>query len=87
LLGVLFKILFAVILLPFKLFGALFKLMAGVAGFAVKLILLLGIVLLAPFLLAGGALGLALLPVLLIGLAVWGLVRLLRPRPAARPAV
>ena len=82
LLGGLFKLLIMLVLLPFRVLGAVVGALGAVAAGVGKLFLFL---LLVPFLLLifiGGALVLPLLPVLaLVGL-VWLLVRAGRPRTA-----
>ena len=90
LIGGLFKLLFGLILLPFRLIGAVFGVVFGIVGglffvlFKVAFFFL-GILAVCG-LFAGGALTLALAPLILLGLGIWLLVRLLRsgsPMPAA----
>lgn len=77
LVGGLLKVLFVAVALPFRLVGA-------VAGGLLKVGLFLVTALAGLLLVAGGAILLPLIPVLVLGLAVWGLVRLFRPRRAVR---
>lgn len=82
LLGGLFKLLIMLILLPFRVLGAVAGAVGAVAVGLGKLFLFLLLALFLPLILVGGALVVPLLPVLaLVGL-VWLLVRAARPRPA-----
>lgn len=81
LIGLALKALVWILVLPFRILGALFGIFAGVAGVVLKiagfgLALLLGL-----FATAVTVVFLPLLPLLLIALFVWLLVKLLRPRP------
>jgi hypothetical protein len=78
LLGGLFKLVIMLILLPFRVLGALGAVAVGLG----KLFIFLLLALFLPLILIVGALVVPLLPVLaLVGL-VWLLVRAARPRPA-----
>ena len=85
LLGGLIKLLVVVILLPFRLLGAVFGVLGTVVAVLGKLALFLLVACFLPLILIGGAIIVPLLPVLaLVGL-VWLLVRAARPRPAPSP--
>jgi len=77
LVGGLLKLLWLVVALPFRLAGAVVGMFGALATGMFKLTVLL----FSLVALAGGLLVLPLIPLLLLGLAVWGLARLLRPRP------
>jgi hypothetical protein len=87
LLGLVFKVAFTLILLPFKILKGLLGILFGVAGFLLKGVVLLGLLLFVPFLVFGGAVLAVLFPVVLLVLVVWGLCRLLRPKTSVQPAV
>ncbi len=76
------KVAVKILILPFKIVGAWIGLGLGVTGFALGLAVLTGGLLLVPALALGLAILFLLLPVLAGGAIVWGIVRLLRPRPA-----
>ena len=84
--GVAFKILFTLVLLPFKIVGALVKgllgLCAGLLGLAAGgMGLLIGLVVTIAV-----AVLLPLAPLLLLGGVLWLALRLLRPATVQRPA-
>jgi hypothetical protein len=82
LLGGLFKLVIMLILLPFRVLGAVAGALGAVAVGLGKLFIFLLLALFLPLILVVGALAVPLLPVLaLVGL-VWLLVRAARPRPA-----
>jgi len=78
--GALLKLLVALVLLPFRVLGAVVGAFAALfAGVGKVLVFLIGLVAAAAALVFGVLL-LPLLPLLLLGGAIWLLVRLLRPR-------
>ena len=86
LIGGLFKLLFGLILLPFRLVGVVFGIVGGLFFVLFKVAFFFLGILAVCGLFAGGALTLALAPLILLGLGIWLLVRLLRsgsPVPAA----
>ena len=86
LIGLLFKVLIIAIVLPFRIIGFTFGVVWAVIAGLGKVLLALasaGLVVL----LAGGALvAVPLVPLLLIGLAIWLVARMLRPRPGGYAA-
>lgn len=85
LLGGLIKLLVILLLLPFRLLGAVFGAVATVAAGLGKLALFLLLALFLPLILVGGAILVPLLPVLAVVGLVWLLVRAARPRQAPSP--
>ena len=80
----LLKVLFGLVLLPFRLVGLVFRIVFGLFGGLLKVGfglvgLVVGILALAFFVVL-----LPLLPFLVVGGFVWLLARLARPRPAVR---
>jgi hypothetical protein len=80
-LGAFVKALLFVVLLPLRLFGWLLGAIGAVAFGLLKAALFVLGLLAGAFVLVGGLLVLPLLPVLVLGLVIWALARLLRPRP------
>jgi hypothetical protein len=81
---ILLKLVLGLILLPFKLLGLVFRVVFGVLGFVFGL-LFSGVGLVLGLLIAiGVALLVPLLPVVLIGVGIWLLVRSASPRPPLR---
>lgn len=76
--GLLIKLLVTVLLLPFHLLGALLALLGG----ALLLPVLLAVALVVVLGLVAGLVVAPLLPIALLGLLVFGALRLLRPRRA-----
>ena len=83
--GLVLKLAFKILLIPFKIVGLLIGLGLGVAGLATGIAVLAGGLVLLPMLLLGAALLLPLAPLLFGALVVWGVVRLMKPRPVAIP--
>ena len=83
LIGLVFKLVILAVLLPLRILGGLAGLAIGLFVVLAKvgLFLLAGLVGLAVF--GGGLLILPLLPLLAIGLAIWVVIRLMRPRAIA----
>lgn len=82
LLGFLFKLVFFVVTLPFRILGALLGALVGVGLFALKGFLFLIAAVGGVLLLGGAVLLIPFLPVLLLVGAVLLVARLVRPRPA-----
>jgi len=80
------KLVFALVLLPFRIVGAFVGVAVGVVGLVAK-VLLVGVGLIVGVaLLAGGLALIPLIPVVLLALCIWLLARFFRPTPTVRPA-
>ena len=86
LIGGVLKLVFLVILLPLRLLAGVFGLLLGAFAVVGKLLLVLFACLFGLAFLAGGALLIPLLPLLALGLGIWLIARLLRPRQSWQPA-
>jgi hypothetical protein len=80
----LLKLLLGLILLPFKIVGAVFRVVFGILGGILRAGFALVSLVAAVFCFAFFVVLLPLLPFLMIGGFVWLLVRLVRPRPMMR---
>jgi hypothetical protein len=80
----LLKVFFSLLLLPFKLVGALFKVVFGILGGLFRVGFGLAVALFTLLAVAVVVVLLPLLPFLVVGGFVWLLARLARPRPALR---
>jgi len=82
--GVAFKLLFFLVMLPLRLIGALFGLFATVvSGLATTLLTVVGS-LAGLGLLVGALFVVPFIPLLLFALGIWVLLRLARPRASVR---
>lgn len=79
LVGLVFKVAFWLILLPFRLLGALLGVLGGILGAVAGVLAAVGSVVLAIVLGVLGLAGLAFLPVVLLVAGAWLLFRWLRP--------
>lgn len=78
------RLLLAVLLLPFRLVGALVGAAAGILGFFLKLLAAGAALILGAVVVVGGLVALPLLPVLLIVMMIWLAARLFRSGPQVR---
>jgi len=81
LIGLVLKLVFRLILIPFEILGALIG--AGIVGLVLVVLGIVFGVVLGGLTLAG--LFLSVLPLALVGLAVWVLVRLIRGKKSTQP--
>jgi hypothetical protein len=87
LIGGILKLVFGLFLLPFRLIGLAVGVVGGLFFVVFKIAFFFLAILAVIGLFAGGAVTLALAPLILLGLGIWLLVRLFRsgsPLPAAR---
>jgi hypothetical protein len=77
------KLVFALILLPFRIIGAFVGAAVGILGAVAKILVVGAGLIVGLTLLAGGIALIPLIPVILLALFVWLLARLLRPNPTA----
>jgi hypothetical protein len=82
LIGLFFRVLFWIVVLPFRAIGALFGASVAVLGALGKAFVTLVAALIGLALFVGAVLVLPLVPIILVCLAIWGLSRLARRRPA-----
>lgn len=80
------KLVFALILLPFRIIGAFVGAAVGILGVVAKILVVGAGLIVGVTLLAGGLALIPLIPVVLLALFVWLLARLLRPGPTAGAA-
>jgi hypothetical protein len=82
LIGLLFRVLFWIVVLPFRAIGALLGASVTVLGGLGKAFVALFAVLIGLALFVGAVLVVPLVPIVLVCLAIWALSRLARRRPA-----
>jgi len=81
LLGLLFKALLFVVMLPFRLLGVAVGVIGSVLVGVGHVLFYLFAGLFGLLVFVGALVAVPLLPILLIGLAIWAVARLVRPRP------